>query len=106
MPKQAKKSPKNLGKLVSVREGRQSYLTEIADNAKIVLVDESLHSQLKFKHFKIRKNEELEYIKGLANEIIDLLDEDLELLSDIKRTGEFRAKLSADFLIFCSMFPA
>ena len=90
MPKQAQKSPKNLGKLVSVREGRQSFLTEIADNAKIVLVDESLHSQLKFKQFKIRKNEELEYIKGLDNEIIDLLDDDLELLSDIKRAGEFR----------------
>ena len=29
-------------------------------------------------------------IKGLDNEIIDLLDDDLELLSDIKRAGEFR----------------
>ena len=65
-------------------------MTEIADSAKIVPADESLHSQLKFKQFNIRINEELDYIKGLDNEIIDLLDDDLELLSDIKRAGEFR----------------
>ena len=94
MSKQSKKSKQSRDKLVSVRAGRRSYLNKIADNANAVLENISVQPAQKLKQFKVRIKEELESIKALDDEIINLLDDDLELLTDIKHAGEFREKIT------------
>ena len=93
MSKQSKKSKQSRDKLVSVRAGRRSYLNEITDNTNAVLENISIQSAQKLKQFKVRIKEELESIKALDDEIINLLDDDLELLTDIEHAGKFRDKI-------------
>ena len=94
MSKQTKKSKQSCEKLSSIRLGRRRYLDEIVDNARAVLSDTSVHSEQKFKQFRLRIKEELESIRRLDEEIINLLEDDLEILTDLKHAGEFRDKVT------------
>ena len=94
MSKQTKKSKKSCEKLSSIRLGHRRYLNEIVDNATAVLSDTSIHSEQKFKQFRLRIKEELESIRSLDEEIINLLEDNLEILADLQHAGEFRDKVT------------
>ena len=90
MSKQAKKSKKNIERIYTVREGRRKYIQEICDDAKATLEDLEECTQVKLKQLKLRIKEELDSLKRLDDNILESIDDDNEVLGEIKRSGEIR----------------
>ena len=90
MSKQAKKSKKNIERIYTVREGRRKYIQEVCDDAKATLEDLEECTQVKLKQLKLRIKEELDSLKHLDDNILESIDDDNEVLGEIKRSGEIR----------------
>ena len=91
MPNQKKaKALQSLEKTFRVRTGHRKYVEQTIESAKTLLADEQETNIPKMKQFKLTLKEELDIIKDLDSNIVDLTEDDEELFTEIREAGEFR----------------
>eukprot|EP00112_Aurelia_sp_Birch-Aquarium-sp1_P020996 Seg554.7 transcript_id=Seg554.7/GoldUCD/mRNA.D3Y31 product="hypothetical protein" protein_id=Seg554.7/GoldUCD/D3Y31 len=91
MPNQKKaKALQSLGKTFKVRTGHRKYVEQTIKSAKEFIAEKEEMNIPKLKQCKLTLKEELDIIKNLDSNIIELTEDDEELFIEIQEAGEFR----------------
>ena len=93
MSKAKKKTRKSLPKLCSIRAGHRNYVESSLEETAALLENIDQNTIRKLKQLKITLKEEIEIIKDLEDDIVDLTEDEDELMTEIREAGEFRRKV-------------
>ena len=91
MPNQKRaKALQSLEKTYKVRTGHRKYVEQTIESVKELIAETEETNVPKLKQLKLTLKEELDIIKNLDGNIIDLTEDDEELFTEIREAGEFR----------------
>ena len=93
MSKAKKRVRKNLPKLHSIRAGHRNYVESSLEETAALLENIDENTIRKLKQLRITLKEEIEIIKDLEDDIVDLTEDEDELMTEIREAGEFRRKV-------------
>ena len=91
MPNQKRaKALQSLGKTCKVRTGHRKYVQQTIKSVKELIAETEETNIPKLKQLKLTLKEELDIIKNLDGNIIDLTEDDEELFTEIQEGGKFQ----------------
>ena len=93
MSKAKNRARKSLPKLHSIRAGHGNYVESSLEETAALLENIDENTIRKLKQLKITLKEEIEIIKEIEDNIVDLTEDEDELMTEIREAGEFRRKV-------------
>ena len=91
MPK--KKGTKSLDKTLSIRTGHRTFVDRTIESTDAVLETSEEQTATKLKQLKLTLKEELETLKHLDANVVELTEDEEEIFKDISDAGAFSVGL-------------
>ena len=80
----------NIKKKIKIRQGHRGYLTKILCNADDNVQNYDGNQEKKLKQIRITLKERLDTLKTLDEEILELIEADDEISTEIEEAGKYR----------------
>ncbi|CAB4024264.1 PREDICTED: uncharacterized protein LOC107331856, partial [Paramuricea clavata] len=80
----------NIKKKIKIRQGHRVYLTKILGNADDIVQNYDGNQEKKLKQIRITLKERLDTLKTLDEEILELIEADEEISTEIEEAGKYR----------------
>ena len=80
----------NIKKKIKIRQGHRAYLTKILGNADDNVQNYDGNQEKKLKQIRITLKERLDTLKTLDEEILELIEADEEISTEIEEAGKYR----------------
>ena len=93
MSKNKKKPKKSPTKLYSIRRGQRDYVESTLEEATALFDNVNEDTIRKLKQLKITLTEEIEVIKDLDRDIIEIIEDEEDLRVEIQESGLFKRKV-------------
>ncbi len=77
-------------KKIKIRQGHRAYLTKILGNANAIVENYDVSLEKKLKQIRITLNERLDTLKTLDEEILELIEADEEISTEIEDAAKYR----------------
>ncbi|CAB4021799.1 Hypothetical predicted protein [Paramuricea clavata] len=80
----------NIKKKIKIRQGYRAYLTKILSNADDIVQNYDGNQEKKLKQIRITLKERLDTLNTLDEEILELIEADEEISTEIEEAGKYR----------------